>query len=73
MDRQSVVIRELVSEVARAYGIGPERLPYNALAHLVLMQLARFNESRPLSDQIKKPGLTTLYRLLHYVLDADRH
>ncbi|CAG8867741.1 hypothetical protein PS861_02161 [Pseudomonas fluorescens] len=65
IDQQPEVIRELLCEVARVYGIGPERSPYNALAHLVLMQLARFNESRPLSDRIKKPGLTMLYRLLH--------
>jgi hypothetical protein len=72
LDRQPEVIQELVSQVVRGYGKGPERLTYNVLAQLVLMQLARLNESRPLSDRFKKPGRTTLYRLIHHVLDTDR-
>lgn len=72
IDRQPKVIRELVSQVFRGYGKGPERPTNNVLTQLVFMQLVRINESRPLSDRLKKPGRATLYRWIHHVLDTDR-
>ncbi|MFW0755911.1 hypothetical protein ACN1C3_14365 [Pseudomonas sp. H11T01] len=64
IDRQPKMVQDIVRHHANANWIYPVRSRYSAVVRVIVMELTRRNQLLIVSDQVKVPSRSTLYRIL---------